>query len=535
MRKRTLISSAVAVTAAGAITIAGTVVAQAQETGDEALAAAIDAILTDKRLTDSQIGVTVADANTGEVLYERGGAKRAIPGSNDKLTTTAAALEQLGGDFTYSTEVAGDRPADGVVAGDLYLRGFGDPTILEADYDRMAEDLAAQGVSTIDGDLVADDTAFDAVRSGTEWGWADLQYTYAAEVSALTVASGNDYNAGSVRVFVKPGAAAGDPAQISMAPANDYVEIVNNATTGTATSVVVDRDPHDNVIRISGTVKAGTTGTYATRSVIEPTQLAADVFADSLAEAGITLNGDLRFGEATPQGLETLASHQSMTLTELTGVVLKPSNASVAEALFKTLGYEATGKGTFASGKAATYAGIEPYGVDTGPIRQVDGSGISRHNMMTSNMLTDLLVGAKKADWFGTWYDSLPIACQDGTLASRMCGTPAAANVRAKTGSMTSVSALSGYVTDADGRELVFGIVVNDFLWSTVKDIEDKIAVAVASHSTATTEAEISTFSSEVDTPDFAELEAEAEEAAFPAEGEMPASLECTWYEPAIC
>ncbi|GAA2125611.1 D-alanyl-D-alanine carboxypeptidase/D-alanyl-D-alanine-endopeptidase [Glycomyces algeriensis] len=521
MRKRTLISSAIAVTAAGAITIAGTVVAQAQETGDEALAAAIDAILTDKRLTDSQVGVTVADANTGEVLYERNGAKRAIPGSNDKLTTTAAALEQLGGDFTYTTEVLGDRPTDGVIAGDLYLRGSGDPTLLEADYDRMAEDLADLGVSMVDGDLVADDTAFDPVRSGAEWGWSDLQFTYAAEVSALTVASGDDFNAGSVRVFIKPGAAEGDPAQLSMAPANDYVEIVNTATTGTTTNVSVNRDPHDNVIRVSGTVKAGTSGTYATRAVIEPTQLAADVFADSLADAGITVNGELRFGETTPQGPESLATHQSMTLAELTPVVLKPSNASVAEALFKTLGYEATGTGTFATGKAATYAGIEPYGVDTGPIRQVDGSGISRHNMMTSNMLADLLVGAKQADWFGTWYDSLPIACQDGTLASRMCATPAAGNVRAKTGSMTSVSALSGYVTDADGREFVFSVIVNDFLYSTVKDIEDKIAAAIAAHTTAATEAE--TLRS-----------ANVDDIEMPAE-DPNHSLECTWVEPAVC
>ncbi|WP_205328136.1 D-alanyl-D-alanine carboxypeptidase/D-alanyl-D-alanine-endopeptidase [Glycomyces sp. YM15] len=521
MRKRTLISSAVAVTAVGAITIAGTMVAQAQETGDEALAAAIDAILTDKRLTDSQIGVTVADANTGEVLYERGGAKRAVPGSNDKLTTTAAALENLGGDFTYTTEVLGDRPVDGVIAGDLYLRGSGDPTLLEADYDQLAADLAARDVSMIEGDLVADDTAFDTVRSGTEWGWSDLQFTYAAEVSALTVASGDDYNAGSVRVFIKPGAAEGDPAQLSMSPANDYVEIVNTATTGTTTSVSVNRDPHDNVIRVSGTVKAGTSGTYATRSVIEPTQLAADVFADSLEDAGITVNGDVRFGESTPQGPETLASHQSMTLTELTGEILKPSNASVAEALFKTLGYDATGKGTFSSGKAATYAGIEPYGVDTGPIRQVDGSGISRHNLMTSNMLADLLVGAKKADWFGTWYDALPIACEDGTLAGRMCDTPAAGNVRAKTGSMTSVSALSGYVTDADGRELVFSILTNDYLYSTVKDIEDKIAAALAAHTTTATQTE--TLRS-----------ANVEDIEMPAE-DPNHNLECTWIEPAVC
>lgn len=521
MRRSTLISSAVAGTAAGAIILAGTVVAQAEETGDAALAAAIDAILADPRLTDSQVGVVVADANTGEILYDRGGDKRAIPASNDKLTTTAAALEALGGDFTYLTEVLGDRPVEGVVAGDLYLRGAGDPTLQEADYDKMAEDLAALGVSQIDGDLVADDTAFDAVRSGTEWGWSDLQYTYAAEVSALTVASGDDFNAGSVRVFIEPGAAAGDPAEITMVPENDYVEIVSTATTGTRNSVSVNRDPHDNVIRVSGTVAEGGTGTYATRSVIEPTQLAADVFADSLADAGITVTGGLRFGEAAPQGGELLASHESMPLSELTGVVLKPSNASVAEALFKTLGYAATGKGTFASGKAAVYDAIEPYGVDTGPIRQVDGSGISRHNLFTAGMIADLLVGVKDAPWFDTWYQALPVACEDGTLASRMCGTPGEGAVHAKTGSMTSVSALSGYVTDADGRELVFSVLTNDYLYSTVKDIEDKIAAAIAGHTAASTEAE--TLRS-----------ANVEEIEMPEE-DPNHHLECTWVEPAVC
>nr|BFF23097.1 hypothetical protein GCM10025732_10620 [Glycomyces mayteni] len=301
MKKRTLISGAVAITAAGAITLAGTVVAQAQETGDEALGAALDAILADARLTDSQAGVVVADAATGEVLYERNPDKRAIPGSNDKLFTTAAALEALGGDYTYATDVIGEPPVDGVVSGDLYLRGTGDPTTLEADYDRLAADLAAAGVTTVDGDLVADDTAFDDVRSGAEWGWSDLQFTYAAEVTALNIASGDDHQAGSVRLFVKPGAAAGDPAVVTTVPQTDYLDIVSTATTGTSTSVNVNRDPHDNTVRISGTVAAGGSGTYATRAVIEPTQLVADVFADSLAEAGIDLTGDLRYGEPTPR------------------------------------------------------------------------------------------------------------------------------------------------------------------------------------------------------------------------------------------
>jgi D-alanyl-D-alanine carboxypeptidase/D-alanyl-D-alanine-endopeptidase (penicillin-binding protein 4) len=521
VRKRTLISSAVAVTAAGAITIAGTVVAQAQETGSDALAAAIDAILKDPKLVDSQAGIMVKDAVTGEVLYDHNGNQRAIPASNNKIATVAGAFDTLGADYVFGTEVLGDRPVDGVVAGDLYLRGSGDPSMLEADYDKLAADLADMGVSTIDGDLVADDTAFDAERHGEEWAWGDLQYSSGMEISALTIGSGDDHLAGTVRVHVTPGEAEGDAAKIQVVPETDYVTIENSATTGASTNVSIDRDEHSNTIRVTGTVAAGSTGTYSTRSVIEPTQLVADVFADSLADEGITLNGDLRFGEATPQGPETLVSHESAPLSQLAVDLMKPSNNAYAEAFFKAVGLAAGGEGSFEAGKQGVYASIAKYGVNTDPIRQVDGSGMSRFDEVTADMMTDLLIGVRKAPWYDAWHASFPVACTDGTLASRMCGTPAEGNVTAKTGTITSVSALSGYATDADGREVVFSILFNDHLASSVKSLEDQIAVAIASHGADATEAEIQTFS-------------EADSVVEPAV-EIPGDRECTWYEPAVC
>nr|WP_277605843.1 D-alanyl-D-alanine carboxypeptidase/D-alanyl-D-alanine-endopeptidase [Glycomyces sp. L485] len=524
-----MITGLVAAGAATALGIAGTVVAQAQETGDEALAEAIDAILADARLTDSQVGVVVADADTGDILYDHNGDKRANAGSNNKIATAAAALETLGADYTYTTDVIGDRPEDGVVDGDLYVRGSGDPTMLEADYDALAAELADNGVSRIDGDLVADDTAFDDERLG-KWEWGDLQYLYASEVSALTIASGDDLNAGTVRVFVDPGAGEGDPASISMTPANDYVTVVNDAVTGAAgsgTSVSINRDKGGNTVRVTGTVAEDSNGTYGTRAVIDPAGLAASVFEDALADNGITVAGDVRTGETTPQGEQVLASRESKPLSELMAGLLKPSNSSHAEALLKTMGYEASGEGTFSSGKAALYAAIEKYGVDTGPIRFDDGSGLSRQNLISPAMITDLLVGAKDATWFDTWYDALPIACEDGTLASRMCGTPAAGNVHAKTGSLTSVSALSGFATDADGRELAFSIMTNDFLYWTVKDIEDQIAATIAGNGADSSESEIATFSN---------LE-RIEEPQIPAEvaDEDQIQMECSWVEPAVC
>ncbi len=523
MKKRTLISSAIAVTAAGAMTITATAVAQAQETGDEALAAAIDAILQDPKLTDSQSSIIVKDAATGEVVYDHNGNQRALPASNQKLTTVAGALEVLGEDFTFTTDVLGDRPVDGVVDGDLYLRGSGDPSMLEADYRALAADLAALGVSTVDGDLVADDTAFDAARHGDEWAWGDLQYANGAEISALTIGSGTNHLPGTVRVVVTPGETAGAPAVVETVPPTDYVTIENSATTGTSTSVAINRDEHSNTIRVSGTVAAGSTGTFGTRSVIDPAGLVADVFADALEAEGIDLTGDIRLHETTPQGAgETLGSHESAPLSALSADLLKPSNNLYAEAFFKAVGYAQTGLGTFASGKEGVYDAIEKYGVDTGPIRQVDGSGLSRFDQVTPDMLTDLLIGSQDASWSGAYEAALPVACVDGTLASRMCGTAAAENVRAKSGSLTSVSTLSGFVTDADGRELVFSIMFNDYLASSVKSIEDQIAVAIASHGADATESEIAAFA------------AEAEEIAEPA-AELPAEWECSWYEPSIC
>jgi D-alanyl-D-alanine carboxypeptidase/D-alanyl-D-alanine-endopeptidase (penicillin-binding protein 4) len=522
VKKRTLISGAVAITAAGAITIATTAMAQAQETGNEALAAAIDAILQDARLTDSQSSIIVKDAATGEVVYDHHGNQRALPGSNQKLSTVAGALEVLGEDFTFTTEVLGDRPVDGVVAGDLYLRSDGDPSLLQADLQALAADLADLGVSTVDGDLVADDTAFDAARHGDEWAWGDLQYANGAEISALTMGSGTDHLPGTVRVFVKPGATAGSPAVITTVPETDYVTIESTATTGTATNVAINRDEHSNTIRVTGTVAKGSTGTFGTRSVIDPAGLVADVFADALAAEGITLDGGVRLHEKAPQGGEVLGTHASAPLADLSKDLLTPSNNLYAEAFFKAAGYAQTGLGTFASGKAAVYGAIDDYGVNTGPIRQVDGSGLSRWDELTPDMLTDLLIGAQNAPWSASYEAALPTACVDGTLASRMCGTAAAGNVVAKSGSLTSVSTLSGYVTDADGRELVFSIMFNDYLTSSVKGIEDQIAVALASYDADATESEIAAFA------------AEAEEIAEPA-AELPADWECSWYEPSTC
>ncbi|MEV6493703.1 D-alanyl-D-alanine carboxypeptidase/D-alanyl-D-alanine-endopeptidase, partial [Actinoplanes sp. NPDC051633] len=197
--------------------------------GDPALTAALDQILADSRLAGASAGLEVRDAVTGEALYERNVNQRLIPASNQKIRTSIAALEVLGPDHRFHTDV--------LTSGtNLYLRGGGDPTVLASDLDALAADVAATGLKVVTGDLVADDTWFDSVRLGTDWVWDDEPYSYASPISALTVAPNTDYDAGAVIVATGPGAAAGSPAAVTLTPPNHYVKVINKATTGAAGS-----------------------------------------------------------------------------------------------------------------------------------------------------------------------------------------------------------------------------------------------------------------------------------------------------------
>jgi D-alanyl-D-alanine carboxypeptidase/D-alanyl-D-alanine-endopeptidase (penicillin-binding protein 4) len=466
-----------------------------------AFADTIDQILTDPRLDGAQAGVVVADAATGDVLYERSPEDRLMPASNSKLLTSAAALDILGPDYTYATEVRSEgRVRGGSLHGDLYLRGTGDPTLLYEDYQSLAGQLADSGVRRIKGDLIADDTRFDDERF--HWGWnvSDEQYYYGAPISALTVAPDTDYDAGTVIVTIAPGDEVGDPAKVSVFPDSGFVTIENTAVTGaegSGRSVPLNRKHGEDVITVSGSIAVDAAPTSAWRAVWDPTGHAAAVFETAMAEEGIKVHGTTRLGRATPDGARLLASHESMTVAELLNPFMKLSNNGHAEVLIKTMGYETTGSGGWSAGTAAAENALAEWGMDDSVYVLADGSGLTRRNWVSADQFTTMLLAVQDEEWFDTWYQELPIACESdrfvgGTLRSRMCGTPAAGNAHAKTGSLTGATGLSGYVTDADGRELVFSIVINYYMGSHPKDIEDQIVIALASHSESAASADSS-------------------------------------------
>ncbi|HZG03657.1 MAG TPA: D-alanyl-D-alanine carboxypeptidase/D-alanyl-D-alanine-endopeptidase [Streptomyces sp.] len=510
---------------------------------DDALKAAIDRVLADERLDGAAASVVVGEADTGRVLYRHRADDRLMPASNVKLVTSAAAMELLGPDHRFRTEVLSDGRRRGpVLRGDLYLRGTGDPTMLAEDYDRLAEQVAATGIRHVTGRLIADDTRFDDQRLGRSWAADDESAYYSSQISPLTVAPDTDYDAGTVYVRVVPGAEPGDRPKVTVTPPTDYVTVDVRGTTvaaGEPDTLSVEREHGRNTIVVSGNIPVGADPTTSWTSVWEPTGYAAAVFADALAAHGVRISGGTRLGRPTPPSATVLAGHDSMPLADLLVPFMKLSNNNHAEVLVKAIGHKTSGRGTWSTGLSAVADYLEKEGIDTGALRQVDGSGLSRLNNMSAGQLARLLTAVRDAPWFDRWRASLPVACgQDrmvgGTLRSRMCGTPAAGNARAKTGSLTGASALSGYVTDADGRELVFSVVLNNYLAPSVKGIEDALVVALASHGE---DGEGGGDGGDGRSRGESAEKSGTETAAprFAPAGAPPAGLECSWAKPRNC
>jgi serine-type D-Ala-D-Ala carboxypeptidase/endopeptidase (penicillin-binding protein 4) len=492
LSRRTLAIVAVtAVAAAGAaFALSAVNAASADTTSDAALVATLDQVFSDPRLDGSTTGMQVRDGVTGTVVYSHNSDQRVIPASNEKLMTSAAALEVLGTGYKFHTVARYSGKRSGTtVTGNIYLHGQGDPTMTYAQYDALAAAVAKVGVKKFTGTLVADDSWFDHVPLGLDWSWQDETYFDNAPISALTVAADANYDTGALSIADKPGTAAGKAGVLTVTPANSVVTIVNHTVTGkqgSADTVTATRAHGSNTITVSGSTPLKPTAAHTTLTAVQdPTKLAAGVFRDALKRHGVTVTGATTTG-TLPGTTTALTDHASITLGQILPSFLKLSNNGHAELLTKAMGRARTpgSAGSWSTGLAASTAALKQLGVDTSKISMGDGSGLSRRDWLTTSQIAALLTAAQARPWFATWFAALPIAGDPnpmvgGTLRSRMVGTPAAENLHGKTGTLTGVNSLSGYVKDQSGRLLVFSSVSNSAP-ASVADILDRAAVALA-------------------------------------------------------
>lgn len=436
------------------------------------LEAALDSVFADTAFRRATWGVLLRSPETGATLYRRGAKRLLVPASNMKVVTGAAALEALGPDYRFRTTLAAAGTVQGgALRGDLVVRGGGDPTIgarfgggdPRATFRAWADSLRAHGVARVTGRLVADDDVFDDVPLGRGWAWDDLDAGYSAEVGGL------ELNEGVVEVRVAPGARAGEPGRVTLSPPTGYVPVDNRVVTvaaGTPPRVRVGRAETGPGIVVSGTVPLDTAAVDDEVAVRDNTLYFATVLRETLREAGIEVAGPAVDADALPAGergagAATLFVHASPPMREVLAAFLKPSQNQYGEILLKTLGRELRGEGSAAAGRAAVDSLVRAWGLEPGALAQADGSGLSRYNLVAPEMLAGILEHMLRSPNRDVWYDALPVGGVDGTLAARMRGTPLEGRVHAKTGTLTGVRALSGYVPGPDGRTLVFSILLN--------------------------------------------------------------------------
>ncbi|HEX5218304.1 MAG TPA: D-alanyl-D-alanine carboxypeptidase/D-alanyl-D-alanine-endopeptidase [Verrucomicrobiae bacterium] len=487
-------------------------------------------------------GVKVVSLESDKTLFEHNAGKLFSPASNCKLYTVALALDELGGDYRIRTSLyAVSKPdRDGVLKGDLIVYGRGDPTINArlngGDIFRALQPLVAAltnaGVKRIEGDLIGDESFIHGPPYGSGWSWDDMNYYYGAEISALTL------NDNTIQVVAKPGASNGAPVQLTLVPPTSYVILSNRTQTVTSgrRNVNFYRPIEENIVYVTGQMPLDATNYSDDITMHNPAGMFVAFFREALTRNGVKVSGktrtvnwlDREVQPLDPDKLIELGAVESLPMRDIAREVQKPSQNLYTDLLLAHLGalaqseVKASNVASARSGgkSSATKAQSKSLGDGAPPvnlpelgrqetsedagIRQLreflakagvargdfhfeEGSGLSRNNLTTPNATAALLQFMSKHTEADTYLKALPIAGVDGTLRNRMKGTPAAGNVRAKTGTLRWANSLSGYVTTAAGERLIFSIMLNRYSASDTEHSArgeiDKIAVMLAGYS----------------------------------------------------
>lgn len=450
-----------------------------------ALATRIRAIVTEAGLGD-RVGVVAVDAVTGVEIVDINGDAALNPASNMKLVTAAAAMLELGPDFTMLTGLYGRVEDPGRVS-QLVLRGQGDPTLRTSDLVELAEALTARGVTVV-GQVVVDGTYFDdQILPPAFEQQPDEIAAFRAPVGAVSV------ERSSFVLRVRPGREVGAPPVVSLR-APGYFDLDNAMTTaegGPPNVIAIQRGDGDRMeLRLRGTMPLGGSSVAYRRRVENPLAYAGHAMVEALGQVGIRVNRGMRIG--TVEGhLPLLAARRSPPIAELLSALGKSSDNFVAEMVLKVLGAEARRPGTSAQGAQVAAAVLQRAGAPEGSFTIINGSGLFDGNEIAASHLARLLAHVYRDEAIRPEYVAhLAVGGVDGTLHRRLRDLPAPRVVRAKTGTLNDTIALSGYVLGPEpGQAVAFSVLCNGVRGrqGAARRMADDVATAIARHLHPTT------------------------------------------------
>jgi len=459
----------------------------------------IDVILQNNDLSTANVGLIVQSVKTGEYFYKYNETKNFIPASTLKIITTGTAINYLGKDFKFNTKLY----LDGIISesgefkGNIIVKGFGDPTLSDnyksdiySIFDFWISQLDSLGISSMKGNIIGDDSYFDNIYYPAGWSWDDMIYPYSAQVSALSIYDN------SVDIIIEQGDTIGASTKYRILPENSYVRVINNVNTiskGQGSEVEALRDPVTNVIELYGNLEFDSTKSnriVKSVAIDQPTLFFLNVFKERLLKKNIKFRGALLDSDDWNQEikyyeLNSLPDYESPSLAEIIKVINKKSHNLGAEILLKTLGKEIYGVGSTQKGLEVVYSYLNKLGVQTSKLSIVDGSGLSRLNLISPLSLNNFLYELNKSKNKDVFRKSLSIPNEEGTLKRRFINTLAEKNIYAKTGSMNNVNSLVGFISTRDKELLSFVIFVNNFNTpqNIIKNIQDLICMRLASFS----------------------------------------------------
>lgn len=457
---------------------------------EEQLRQTLSEILRAPELGDAIVGVHVRSLNDGRTVFEKNSSKLFNPASNVKLITTAAALWYLGPSYKFKTEIYRDRSMrGGVVEGNLYVKGGGDPTLTESELFGLANEIALSGITEVKGNLVVDATFFDDVYEGPGWDQERSDKSYAPPIGGFSA------NYGTFTLKVVAGDGVGSPARVLVWPDVPSIEVESEVSTrGEETRprlwVGTSKNADKLKVTVRGVIGRGDPeGAIFYRRVQHPVIYAGETFKRILELRGIPVKGSVKLATVPRTNVTWVAIHSSRPLAEVISQLNKYSNNLIAEHILKTLAAERIGApGSWEKGVAVLSDFLGEIGVAPGSYVLGNGSGLNDINRMTPEQITQLLnVMYKRFEVGSEYVSSLAVAGISGTITSRMAKGPAEHRLRAKTGSLQGVSALSGYVVTRDDNIFAFSVMMNDYpgraraMWR----VQDQIGNALAGFSHA--------------------------------------------------